>query len=161
MPFTPFHVGPHATVGFAFQKYIDVPVFVLSNIAIDLEPLAVILFKFEYPLHGYFHTFLFGGLVGLVGLVWGLVACMIPKQITTLMNKFYLGYTPVPIKTVFSGILGVWFHILFDAPIYKDIRPFFPYEFNPFYGLVYLPNMYSPFAYFPIRFLVFLPNPHK
>ena len=142
MPFTPFHVGPHATVGFAFQKYIDVPVFVLSNIAIDLEPLAVILFKFEYPLHGYFHTFFFGGLVGLVGLVWGLVACMIPKQITTLMNKFYLGYTPVPIKTVFSGILGVWFHILFDAPIYKDIRPFFPYEFNPFYGLVYLPNMY-------------------
>jgi membrane-bound metal-dependent hydrolase YbcI (DUF457 family) len=99
----------------------------------------VILLKLNYPLHGFFHSFLFGGLVGLT---WGLVACKISKPITILMNFFHLGYTPMPIKSIFSGILGVWFHILLDAPIYKDIRPFFPCEFNPLYGLVYLPDMY-------------------
>ncbi len=58
------------------------------------------------------------------------------------MNKFYLEYSPNTIKTIISAVLGVWFHIVFDAPIYKDIRPFFPYESNPLYGLVYLPDMY-------------------
>ena len=59
MPFTPFHIGPHATVGLALQNYIDVPVFITANVAVDLEPLFVILFKPDYPLHGYFHSLLF------------------------------------------------------------------------------------------------------
>lgn len=140
MPFTPFHVGPHATVALLLRKHLDIPAFVLANIAIDLEPLAVMVFKLEYPLHGYCHTFLIGGLVGLL---WGCVAVKSSNLLTRLMNFFRLPYFPVAAKTMISAILGVWFHILFDAPIYHDIRPFFPSDSNPLLGLVTLPNMYG------------------
>ena len=45
MPFTPFHFGPHACVAFAANKKIDIPVFILANIAVDIEPLSVMLFN--------------------------------------------------------------------------------------------------------------------
>ncbi len=68
MPFTPFHFGSHATVALPLRKYIDIPVFIGANIVVDVEPLLVMAFNLNYPLHGYCHTFLVGGLLGLA---WG------------------------------------------------------------------------------------------
>ena len=72
MPFTPYHFGPSGFVGLALRRWLDVPVFVLANVVVDLEPLVVVLFGLDYPLHGYVHTFL-GGTV--VALLWALLAC--------------------------------------------------------------------------------------
>ena len=41
MPFTPYHVGPSGFVGLVFGKWIDLPVFVLANVIVDVEVLAV------------------------------------------------------------------------------------------------------------------------
>ena len=71
MPFTPFHFGPSALIGLPLKRWIDIPVFVLANVVIDFEPLAVMVFQPDYPLHGYFHTLLIGGILGLI---WGLAA---------------------------------------------------------------------------------------
>jgi len=68
MPFTPFHFGAHACVAFPFNKKIDIPVFILANVAIDIEPLLVITLNLHYPLHGYAHTFI-GAIF--IGTLWG------------------------------------------------------------------------------------------
>ncbi|MFZ2958377.1 MAG: hydrolase [Candidatus Ozemobacteraceae bacterium] len=140
MPFTPYHIGPHAVVGFALQKFIDVPIFITANVAVDLEPLFVLFFKPDYPLHGYFHSFLFGSFVGLA---WGLIAIKFSSDFSPFIKKLHLNYSSHPIKIAVSGILGVWLHILFDSAIYQDIRPFFPYSNNPFYGFISIPGMYN------------------
>lgn len=140
MPITPLHAGPHVTVGFICRRFIDLPTFVLANVVIDIEPLTVMLFKLNYPLHGYCHTFLIGGFLGLF---WGVAAWRYSWILKLLMTKFCLSYEPAPAKTVVSGLLGAWFHILCDAPIYHDIKPFFPYEGNPLLGLISISGMYN------------------
>ena len=41
-----------------------------------------------------------------------------------------------------SAVMGTWFHVLLDAPLYTDIRPFFPCDANPLYGLIEQPVLY-------------------
>ena len=66
MPFTPYHFGPHATVALPLHRYLDVFVFIGANVVVDLEPLLVLTFHLNYPMHGYCHTLLIGGLLGLL-----------------------------------------------------------------------------------------------
>lgn len=132
MPFTPFHFGPHACVSLPFYRKIDIPVFLGANIAVDLEPLIVMLFDLNYPLHGYCHTFLIGGIIGFIAavLLWPF-----RDFIGKLMGRFRLPYKPTFLMITFSGVSGAWFHIFFDSVLYTDIRPFYPFQFNPLYGL--------------------------
>ncbi len=139
MPFTPYHFGPHGCVGLALKRYLDLPVFVLANVAVDLEPLTVMVFGLDYPHHGYCHTFLFGPFVG-IG--WALIAYPFREVIKAIMNAFRLTYSTTRIKMIISGVLGVWLHVLFDAPLYRDIRPFYPWNSNPLHGLISNPAMY-------------------
>lgn len=119
MPFTPFHLGP-GLAGFALRGIIYFPVFLAASVIMDLEPFFVILFGLDYPLHGFFHTFVGGALVALV---------LAGAAILVLRN--------VPPKMILLGaLLGVWLHILLDAPLYAGIRPFWPMEANPLYGIV-------------------------
>ncbi len=48
MPFTPFHFGPSAVIALPLNRYIDIPTFLLANIAVDIEPIG---WKF-YPRTG-------------------------------------------------------------------------------------------------------------
>ena len=139
MPFTPFHFGPSTCISLLLKRHIDFPIFVLANVVVDFEPLTVILLGLRYPLHGYFHTFIIGALVGIV---WGLVAYAGRGIFKRLMNLFRLSYATSLTKMLVSGILGVWFHVLLDALIYTDIRPFYPLAANPLYGLVSISALY-------------------
>ena len=65
MPFTPYHFGAHACASLPFRHQLDVPVFIAANVVIDLEPLLVLGLHLDYPVHGYAHTLLFGGAIGL------------------------------------------------------------------------------------------------
>jgi len=148
MPFTPFHFGPHACVSLPLQRHIDVPVFLASNIAIDIEPLLVMMYRLNYPLHGYCHTFLIGSLIGLF---WGFILFPFRRLIGNAMSFLRLPYSSTLSKMLLSGILGVWLHILFDAPLYQDIRAFYPLTINPFLGLFSMKVIYGASA------LLFLP----
>ncbi len=133
MPFTPFHFGPHGLVGLSLSKYIDLPVFISANLIIDLEPLAVLSLDLNYPIHGYFHTFLFGTLVGTI---WAIASCYLKNIFMYIMEFIRLPYATGVKKIFISAILGIWLHIIFDAPIYLDIKPFYPSFSNPLYGIV-------------------------
>lgn len=148
MPFTPFHFGPHATVALPLQKHIDILVFIGANFIVDVEPLLSMAFNLNYPLHGYCHTILIGGLLGLL---WGAVAYPFRSLIGTAMAAIHLGYSTSFRKMAVSGMVGVWFHIAFDAPLYYEMKPFFPFEGNPFFGLLKMETVYAACA------LLFIP----
>jgi membrane-bound metal-dependent hydrolase YbcI (DUF457 family) len=139
MPLTPFHIGPHSFVSLSWHRWLDVPIFVGVSVAIDIEPLLVTTFNLNYPLHGYFHTLLIGSLVGL-----SMAAVMYPLRHLAgkVMNLFRLPYAPTLFKMLVSGVLGAWLHILLDAPLYADIRPFYPWQANPLYKCISMPAVY-------------------
>ena len=132
MPFTPYHFGPSGCVALALRKYIDIPVFVLANVVIDLEPGMVLLLDLNYRAHGYCHTLLFGMVIGFV---WGLVAYAARNHLKKLMGLFGLPYQTSLGKMILSALLGIWFHVLIDSVCWRDTRPFWPSDVNPFYGL--------------------------
>ncbi len=133
MPLTPFHFGPHACVALPLRRYIDVPVFICANVAVDIEPLLVMLFGLDYPLHGYCHTLLIGGLLGLL---FAMAAYPFRPFIGDVMSLLRLTYSTTLLKMAVSGILGAWLHVLFDAVLYVDIKPFYPLSANPLYDII-------------------------
>ncbi len=101
MPFTPSHFGPHATVALPLRKYTDFPVFIGANIIVDIEPLLVMTFNLNYPLHCYCHTFLIGGLLGLA---WGVATYPFRGFIEKMMTVLSLPYSPSRWKMAVHGL---------------------------------------------------------
>ncbi len=133
MPFTPYHFGPSALLALPVKKYIDIPTFVLANVAVDLEPLTVIILRLDYPLHGFCHTLLIGTAVGLF---WGILAYAIKGIFKWPMKLFQLSCKASISRMLLSGTLGVWLHIIFDSTLYHDIRPLWPFDPNPLLGII-------------------------
>jgi hypothetical protein len=144
MPFTPFHFGPGACVSLPLNRHLDLPVFLLANVALDVEPLLVMTLDLSYPLHGCAHT-LIGGAV--VGAALGLISYPFRGVIADGMALLCIPYIPSRARMLLSGVLGAWFHILLDAPLYTDIRPFRPLAKNPLFGLVSSDMLYTACAY--------------
>jgi len=140
MPFTTFNFGPSVCIAIPFQKRIDIISFVFVSVVIDIEPLLVMFFDLSYPLHGKIHTFI--GAV-LAGILLGTALFLTRKPLDSLFRKSGFKYETSIWKAVFSGIIGGFFHILMDAPLYTDIEPFYPLPDNPFYGTVSHFTMYA------------------
>jgi len=139
MPFTPFHFGPAACVALPLHRKVDVPAFILVNIAVDMEPLLVLLFDLDYPLHGYAHTLPGAAIVGLVS---GWVCYRLRAQFERGMSYIRLNYRAELPIALFSGVAGAWMHVILDAFLYDDIRLFYPLAGNPLLGLISISKMY-------------------
>ena len=83
MPFTPFHAGPSLCVALPLKKYIDLPVFIVANAIVDIEPFFIGFFRPQYPAHSYWHTLLFGYFIGVA---WAIVAYLNKNILLRLMN---------------------------------------------------------------------------
>jgi len=140
MPFTPYHFGPCACIGLPLNKYIDIPTFILSNVVVDLEPLAVMLFSFNYPLHGYCHTFLIGTALGIIA---GLLVYLSRNFWGWWMRFFRLPYPISLMKMFISGVLGIWFHVFLDGFFYKEMNPFWPIAGNPLFATVTFSRVFT------------------
>jgi hypothetical protein len=123
MPFTPYHFGPSGFVGLVFRKWIDVPVFVLANVIVDVEVLVISLWGLGWPAHRYCHTLLIGGAVGAL---WGAAAYPVRGLLRKAMRLLHVPYQTSLRKMVVSGILGVWLHVLIDGLYHFDVRVFWP-----------------------------------
>lgn len=134
MPFTPFHFGVHACVALSFRKKLDLPTFLLANVIVDIEPLLVMVFNFNYPLHGYAHTF-FAGLV--LSPLLGVTVYLLRKPFTKIMQLLRLSYSPSFKVAIISAFLGHCLHVFLDAFMYPDIKPFYPSVSNPLRGIRY------------------------
>jgi membrane-bound metal-dependent hydrolase YbcI (DUF457 family) len=132
MPFTPFHLGPSSWIGLILFKFLDFPSFLLASVIVDVEPFAVIFFGLRYPLHGFFHTFVGGSIIAMLA---ALTMYYLRNNVRKFTNVFHLEQDSSFKKILWTSFLGVYFHILLDAPLYTDIQPFYPIANNPLFGL--------------------------
>ncbi|MCX7001191.1 MAG: hydrolase [Candidatus Sumerlaeota bacterium] len=155
MPFTPYHFGPNALIALPLQRHIDLPVFLLVNVTIDIEPLIVLSFNLNEPLHGISHTFLFSPLLGFLT---ALLCFFLRHYLVRLLAFFRLSYFPSFFNMVLAGVLGAWLHVFLDAPIYQDIKPFFPFKSNPLFNVLEPPTVYliCALCFLPAIFLYIL-----
>ncbi|MFA5240157.1 MAG: hypothetical protein WC476_10715 [Phycisphaerae bacterium] len=128
MPFTPYHFGPSGFLGLVFRKWLDVPVFVLANVIVDIEVLVVRLLGLGFPVHRYAHTLLIGAAVGVV---WGIAAYPLRHIFEKIMRRLLIPYRTGFWKMVVSGVLGIWLHVIIDALYHWDVRIFWPSKAKP------------------------------
>jgi membrane-bound metal-dependent hydrolase YbcI (DUF457 family) len=130
MPYTPYHFGPAGLLGYIFRKWIDLPVFVLANVVIDIEVLVNNILHIGWPYHRFCHT-LIGG--SAVGLVWGVLAYFIAG---ILLKRTKIKYQPRFWKMAISGILGGQLHSVIDSFYHYDVKIFWPMQKNPFWNII-------------------------
>jgi membrane-bound metal-dependent hydrolase YbcI (DUF457 family) len=133
MPITPYHFGPSAFVGLTLRKWLDIPVFVLANVIVDIEVLVIGLLGLGWPTHRYSHTLLIGAVVGAI---WGIAAYPLRHFFEKIMQVLRIPYQTSSWKMVVSGVLGVWLHVVIDAIYHWDVRIFWPSKAKPLYGLI-------------------------
>jgi len=128
MPFTPLHFGWHGLVGALSFRHLCFPTFLLANIVVDIQPLLVLLGLINTPLHGISHSLL-GSAV--ICFIFGIICIPVTPYYERYFKSKKLQYKKSNSKTIISAILGGWFHVITDAPIYSDLQPLFPYAHNP------------------------------
>jgi membrane-bound metal-dependent hydrolase YbcI (DUF457 family) len=133
MPFTPYHLGPSAFLGLTLRKWLDVPVFVLANVVVDVEVLVIKLLGLGWPFHRYTHTLLLGAIAGAI---WGIAAYPLRHTLGKIMQMLRIPYQTGFRKMVVSGVLGVWLHVVIDAIYHPDVRIFWPSRAKPLYELI-------------------------
>ena len=129
MPFTPYHLGPSAFLGLVFRKWLDLPVFVLANVIVDIE----VLFFHRWPFHRYTHTLLIGATVVIA---WGTLAYLLKPLWTRIMKTIRLPYQTSLLKMIISGMLGACFHVLTDSIYHGDIKIFWPARAKLLFNLI-------------------------
>jgi hypothetical protein len=134
MPFTTYHIAVGLLVGFFLRKRADwLTLLVTTAVLIDIEPVLVYygLLR-ESAVHGYLHTFLASVPMGVVS---GLLLYSIRGILKHIAKITYLnGGDYCPRKYITAGLLGWSLHVLMDAPVYPDIKPFYPLVVNPLYN---------------------------
>jgi membrane-bound metal-dependent hydrolase YbcI (DUF457 family) len=126
MPVTPYHFGPSGFVALIFRKWLDIPVFILANIVIDVEVLVT-------GGHRYAHTLLLGAVSGVL---WGIAAYPLRHFFGKIMQILRLPYQAGFWKMVVSGVLGIWLHVVIDAIYHPDVRIFWPSRATPLWRLI-------------------------
>ena len=140
MPFTPFHMGPGIAVKAMLQGSFSLMVFGWSQIVMDLQPLWVLL-SGHGRLHGFSHTFagatLLAPLCALTGRYLAAPGLVI---IGMAQNK-----KPVEITwrvAILSAFIGCFSHVLLDAIMHPDMRPFYPFSAdNGLLGILSVDNL--------------------
>lgn len=133
MPFTPYHFGPSGFIGLALRKYIDIPVFVLANVIVDVEVLVINLLELGWPMHRYTHTLLLGTAAGVI---WAIAAYSLRHLFKKIMQIIRVPYQTNLRKMVLSGVLGVWLHVVIDAIYHWDVLLLWPSTVRPLWQLV-------------------------
>lgn len=151
MPFTPYHFGPSGFIGLIFRKWLDIPVFVLANVIVDLEVLVITGFGLGWPIHRYIHTLLIGAAAGVV---WATVAWPLRNLFKTIMQTLRIPYQTSFLKMLVSGVLGVWLHVVIDSIYHWDVRMFWPSKAKPLYKLAIRQHLHTICEVFLIAAIV-------
>ncbi|UCC21182.1 MAG: metal-dependent hydrolase [Promethearchaeota archaeon] len=129
MPLTQYHLGPGLFFGIILLGFLDLPTFLIASVIIDIEPLWIYYNNLGPPLHGFFHSFLGGTIIGIIlsGIMF-----LLRKIINPIMSFFKLEQDRSFVKILLASLLGIYIHIIFDSLMHSDIKPFYPLNFNPF-----------------------------
>jgi hypothetical protein len=141
MPATPFHFGPGLLVKAAAPRQFSMAAYSLAQVVIDIES-GYYMLQEATPVHRQAHTFLVGGLIGLLcGLIVSRVGVWFARPRDAIPEALAAEYR-LPVAVV-SGVFGGLFHSVLDGIMHADIRPFRPFTTaNPLYGLVSVQILY-------------------
>jgi hypothetical protein len=141
MPATPFHLGPGLLIKAAAPRQFSMAAYSLAQVVIDVES-GYYLLQGEYPVHRQAHTFLLGGLIGMLcGLIVSRIGGRWARPRDAVHEALAAEFR-MPVAVV-SGIFGGIFHSVLNGIMYADIRPFRPFtEANPLYELVSIRTLY-------------------
>jgi hypothetical protein len=142
MPATPFHLGPGLLIKGLAPRRFSMAAYSLAQVAIDVES-GYYMLHHATPVHREAHTFLVGGLIGLLcGLIVARVGAWVARPRDVVTEVFAAEYR-LPVA-VLSGVFGGIFHSVLDGIMHADIRPFRPFtQANPLYGLVSIQILYT------------------
>ncbi len=129
MPYPVYHIGASGFLGLVFRRWLDIPVFLLANVVVDIE----VLLRNDWPYHQYLHTLLIGAAVGAL---WGLIGYRLRGPFKKLMRLFRMPHKTTIRKAIISGILGVWLHAVTDAIYHPDVHLLWPYKKRVLHALV-------------------------
>jgi len=133
MPFTPYHCGPGMAVKAAVPRHFSICVFVLTQVAIDLERLWQLLWS-ERAGHRFSHTLLGASLVGLVCFLAGKPLSQWLKAGWNRMARWReLDELCVPVRTswpaaFWGAAVGAVSHVVLDSLGQRDIEPLWPWS---------------------------------
>jgi membrane-bound metal-dependent hydrolase YbcI (DUF457 family) len=141
MPATPYHFGPGLLIKAAAPRHFSMAAYSLAQVIIDIESGYNLLHK-RYPVHRELHTFLLGGLIGLLcGLLVSRIGAWFARP-RDVVSEVWAAEYRLPIA-VLSGIFGGLFHSVLDGMIHADMHPFRPFsDANPLFGLVSVRMVY-------------------
>ncbi|MBY9006918.1 MAG: metal-dependent hydrolase [Candidatus Lokiarchaeota archaeon] len=128
MPFTPYHFGPALFIGLVLLNVFDFLTFLIANIILDIEGFLVLFLNLDYPLHGFFHSFLGSSIVAVL---LSLIMLKLRKYFTPFLSSIKIKQEISNKKIFFGAFIGIYFHIFLDSFLYTDIKPFFPSNYNP------------------------------
>jgi len=143
MPFTPFHFGPGLLIKAVIPKHFSLSTFALANVAMDVEPLFHLL-RGDMQLHGATHTFIGAGLIAVATAVWGSRAICHAGQMYERWRGGERRATSLTNVQVWLGaMLGTYSHVLMDAVMHVDVRPFLPFtDENPWLKISWTEHVY-------------------
>ncbi len=138
MPYPPYHLGASGFFGLLFRRWLDVPVFVLANVIVDLDVLADHAFAPGWPVHQFlhFHTLMIGAGVGIA---WGLTVYFIRpvrRFFQWAMKLLGMPYKATAVKAAVSGLVGVWLHVFIDNLYHYDVQLVWPSRAKPLLRLL-------------------------
>ena len=130
MPLTPFHFRPGALVKSVVPKYFSFTLFVLVQVFIDIEALYYI-FKNDFPLHRFFHTYIGATLIIVVAVLIGKPVCQRGLKLIGLPGKISLKCA------VITSVIAAYSHVLLDSIMHSDVMPFLPLsDKNPMLNII-------------------------
>jgi membrane-bound metal-dependent hydrolase YbcI (DUF457 family) len=141
MPFTPFHFGPGLALAGA-SRWIDFWAFCAANVLIDLES-GWHLWRHEFPVHRFFHSFLGATLVIVPAAALALLAAVTARRIGLVRGPRRTSAS-ARAATIIGAALGAWSHVVLDAIMHGDMRPLAPWSAtNPLLGLLSLEQLHN------------------
>ena len=133
MPFTPFHLGPGALFKAIGGTHFSFMVFGGTQVLMDLEP-AYRIWQNAPVLHGPTHTLAGALVIGTLGTLTG-------KPVSEfVLRRSGVPHRPITwIASAAGGYVGAFSHVLLDALMHADMRPFWPMsDANPLLGAISL-----------------------
>jgi hypothetical protein len=120
LPFTPFHLGPGALFKAVGGRHFSFMVFGGTQVLMDLEP-AYRIWQNAPVLHGPTHTLAGALAIGTLGTLTG-------KPVTAfVLRRCGLPHGPLTWLAAATGAyVGSFSHVLLDALMHADMRPFWP-----------------------------------
>lgn len=142
MPITPFHFGPGALIKCIAPGRVSWTVFALANVLIDLEPIGLFFLTGD-PAHPWLHTPPGAVAVAVLAATAGRRLCewflrAWNRQLSPAQARWLGAPAQIGRAAAWTGaFLGTLSHILIDAVMHVDVRPFWPLSAaNPMQGWV-------------------------